>query len=243
MKDLFNQISNVLGGLGGLGGKLNGALGGQREADAPSGQGTGNALGDMVKSAGGLGGLLGSAALGGLLGALMSGKTARKVAQGALMAGGTAAVGALAWKFYQKWAGTNGAAPQGQPAEPIPDQTALLLLEAMIFAARADGHIDDKERANIHKAVESLFPMQDMAQVLDTLLHKPLDPASLASRVTSHDEARDLYRLSAMIIDVDHFMERSYLDGLAAALTIMPEEKAALDKEVEETKRTAIEPS
>ena len=77
MKDLFNQISNGLGGLGGLGDKLNGALGGQQKADAPSGQGTGNALGDMVKSAGGLGGLLGSAALGGLLGTLMSGKTAR----------------------------------------------------------------------------------------------------------------------------------------------------------------------
>ena len=54
MKDLFNQISNGLGGLGGLGDKLNGALGGQQKADAPSGQGTGNALGDMVKSAGGL---------------------------------------------------------------------------------------------------------------------------------------------------------------------------------------------
>ena len=85
----------------------------------------------------------------------MSGKTARKVAKGALMVGGTAAVGALAWKFYQKWSGANGAAPQGQPAEPAPsarpapsgwpaelqqtpppavsaDQTALLLLEAMV---------------------------------------------------------------------------------------------------------------
>ena len=161
----------------------------------------------------------------------------------------------------------NGAAPTGQPAEPAPsaqsapsgwpaelgskrrprlflaDQTALLLLEAMVFAARADGHIDDKERANIHNAVESLFPGRDMAQVLDTLLNKPLDPASLASRIANHDEARDLYRLSAMIIDVDHFMERSYLDGLAAALKIAPEEKAALDSEVEENKRTAIEPS
>ena len=88
MKDLFNQISNGLGGLGGLGDKLNGALGGQQKTDAPSGQGTGNALGDMVRSAGGLGGLLGSAALGGLLGTLMSGKTARKVAKGALMVGG-----------------------------------------------------------------------------------------------------------------------------------------------------------
>ena len=125
MKDLFNQISNGLGGLGGLGGKLNGALGGQREADAPSGQGTGNALGDMVKSAGGLGGLLGSAALGGLLGALMSGKTARKVAQGALMAGGTAAVGTLAWKFYQKWAdprcsSRTGRLACGTPADTVP---------------------------------------------------------------------------------------------------------------------------
>ena len=51
MKDLFNQISNGLGGLGGLGDKLNGALGGQQKTDAPSGQGSGNALGDMVKSA------------------------------------------------------------------------------------------------------------------------------------------------------------------------------------------------
>ena len=51
MKDLFNQISNGLGGLGGLGDKLNGALGGQQKTDAPSGQGTGNALGDMVRSA------------------------------------------------------------------------------------------------------------------------------------------------------------------------------------------------
>lgn len=265
MKDLFNQISNGLGGLGGLGDKLNGALGGQQKADAPSGQGTGNALGDMVKSAGGLGGLLGSAALGGLLGTLMSGKTARKVAKGALMVGGTAAVGALAWKFYQKWSGANGAAPQGQPAEPAPSARPAraagrraaanaapgcfggsdgpVVAGGDGFRRRADGHIDDKERANIHNAVESLFPGRDMAQVLDTLLNKPLDPASLASRIANHDEARDLYRLSAMIIDVDHFMERSYLDGLAAALKIAPEEKAALDSEVEETKRTAIEPS
>ena len=118
MKDLFNQISNGLGGLGGLGDKLNGALGGQQKADAPSGQGTGNALGDMVKSAGGLGGLLGSAALGGLLGTLMSGKTARKVAKGALMVGGTAAVGALAWKFYQKWSGPTGATRRTGPVSP-----------------------------------------------------------------------------------------------------------------------------
>ena len=39
-----------------------------------------------------------------------------------------------------------------------------------------------------------------------------------------------------MIIDVDHFMERSYLDGLAAALKIAPEEKAALDSGLKKPK-------
>lgn len=253
MKDLFNQIGNSLGGLGD---KLNGALGGQQQPASGQGGGLGNALGDVVKSAGGFGGLLGSAALGGLLGTLLSGKTARKVAQGALMVGGTAAAGALAWKFYQKWAGNNAAAqpaspdvppapaPSGWPAELAspqppaaqPDQTALLLLEAMVFAARADGHIDEKEQANIRNAVESLFPGRDMGQVLDGFLNKPLDPAALASRIADPEEARDLYRLSGMIIDVDHFMERSYLDGLASALGISPDEKAALDRDVAELK-------
>ncbi len=253
MKDLFNQIGNSLGGLGD---RLNGALGGQQQPASGQGGGLGNALGDVVKSAGGFGGLLGSAALGGLLGTLLSGKTARKVAQGALMVGGTAAAGALAWKFYQKWAGNNAAAQpaspdvppapasSGWPAElaspqpPVaqPDQTALLLLEAMVFAARADGHIDEKEQANIRNAVESLFPGRDMGQVLDGFLNKPLDPAALASRIADPEEARDLYRLSGMIIDVDHFMERSYLEGLASALGISPDEKAALDRDVAELK-------
>ena len=251
MKDLFNQIGS---GLGGLGDKINGALGGQQQSASGQGGRLGSALGDVVKSAGGLGGLLGSAALGGLLGTLLSGKTARKVAQGALMVGGTAAAGALAWKFYQKWSGNNAAspsaspaaqpAPSGWPAElaspqsPVaqPDQTALLLLEAMVFSARADGHIDEKEQANIRNAVESLFPGRDMGQVLDGFLNKPLDPAALAARISNPEEARDLYRLSGMIIDVDHFMERGYLEGLASALGISPEEKAALDREVAELK-------
>ena len=134
MKDLFNQISNGLGGLGGLGDKLNGALGGQQKTDAPSGQGTGNALGDMVRSAGGLGGLLGSAALGGLLGALMSGKTARKVAKGALMVGGTAAVGALAWKVVRSQRrGPTGATRRTGPVSPA--RTERLACRAAANAA------------------------------------------------------------------------------------------------------------
>lgn len=241
-----NNLGSSLGTtLGGVSEKISSALGGQ--GGAPN-----------MPNLGGLGGLLGAGALGGLLGTLMSGKTAKSVAKGALVVGGTAAVGALAWNFYQKWAqnannapNASQAAPQQQPAAPngwsaklnpeVPalppaDSKALLLLEAMVFAARADGHIDATEQQHIHNAVASMFPGQDMAELMDTLLNKPLDPAALAAQIQTPDEAHDLYRLSCMIVDVDHFMERSYLDGLAAALHIPAERKAQLEQEVLQAK-------
>lgn len=230
-------------GLGGMGEKLSGALGGQ----------------SGLPNLGGLGGLLGAGALGGLLGTLMSGKTAKSVAKGALVVGGTAAVGALAWNFYQKWS-QNAAANTQQPqtaAQPNPsgwsaklnpqaeqapaalppaDAKALLLLEAMVFAARADGHIDAKEQEQIHNAVAAMFPGQNMTALMDTLLVKPLDPSLLAAQISTPEEAHDLYRLSCMIVDIDHFMERSYLDGLAAALGIPAEAKVTLEQEVLQAK-------
>ncbi len=111
------------------------------------------------------------------------------------------------------------------PSDPSPEQaalpqasaTGLALLEAMVFAARADGHIDERERANIHAAVQTMFPGQDAAALVDELMDKPLDPASLAARVPDYEQGCDLYRLSCTIIDVDDFRERSYLDTLATA--------------------------
>lgn len=261
LDSLTGGLQNVAGNssLGNIGQKISGAMGGGSQMPSMPNLGSLGNLGNL----GGIGGLLGAGALGGLLGTLMSGKTAKTVAKGALVVGGTAAVGALAWNFYQKWAQNNAAtAPQGaqvssgaampevQPnpsgwsaklnpqdlapmaALPPADAKALLLLEAMIFAARADGHIDASEQQHIHTAVESMFPGKDMAALVDNMLQKPLDPSSLAAQVQSTDEAQDLYRLSCMIVDVDHFMERSYLDGLATALTISPEHKFQLEQEV-----------
>ena len=46
----------------------------------------------------------------------------------------------------------------------------------------------------------------------------------------------DLYRLSCMIVDIDHFMERSYLDALAAALKISEARKGQLEEEARQAK-------
>ena len=125
MKDLFSKLGSQLNSQFGneVKEKIGGMLGGigqnptaQSMKDGLAGMAgsASRSVGNMANAAGGFGALLGSAAFGGLLGTLMSGKTARKVAQGALVVGGTAAVGALAWKMFQKWSGGGSA----QPAEP-----------------------------------------------------------------------------------------------------------------------------
>ncbi len=237
MKNILDAVKG--GSFGDIGNTINSALGGNAAASVKN----------AASSMGGVGGLLGSAAVGGLVGALFSGKKVKKLAKGALVVGGTAAAGALAWNFYQKWANNN--APSGQSAQPtqpsMPPQqagqpqqaqalpqaenTALILLEAMVFAARADGHIDDEERQNIHNAAEALFPGQRIVDLLDGLLNKPIDPTALAAKIDNREEAHDLYRLSCAAIDIDSFMERSYLDGLAKALNLNDVEKNTLEQE------------
>ncbi len=233
MKNILDAVKG--GSFGDIGNTINSALGGNAAASVKN----------AANSMGGVGGLLGSAAIGGLVGALFSGKKVKKMAKGALVVGGTAAAGALAWNFYQKWSQNKNTIPSGQssqpaqntdqnqPAQALPptENTAIILLEAMVFAARADGHIDDEERQNIHNAAEALFPGQEIVGLLDGLLNKPIDPTALAAKINNAEEAHDLYRLSCAAIDIDSFMERSYLDGLAKALNLNDVEKNTLEQE------------
>ncbi len=245
MKNILDQIKS--GNLSDIGNTINSALGGNIGESLKQGtQSLGN-VGSMAKeklqnaNTGGIGGLLGSAAVGGLLGALFTSKSTKKVAKTAIKVGGAAALGGLAWSFYQKWSQSSTTVMQTEqssyqqassPKALAPAQnTALLLLEAMIYAARADGHIDEEERNSIHNAIEALFPNQEMAEIVDAFIQKPIDPHSLASRVVNKEEGFDLYRLSCAAVNIDSFMERSYLDGLANALSLSKEEQRQLEEE------------
>lgn len=258
MKDLFSKLGEIAQTA--TAGALPGAV--KNQGAGNSSGGTMDNLFDSLKGSvpGGVGGLLGAGALGGILGALLSsggvGKTVRKLGEGALVVGGTAAAAGFAWKLYQKWSqngqntptsapspmstpnttGTFGTAPATPVrTEPIltgHDPVALLVLEAMVFSARADGHMDDMERNAVHSAMQHLFPGTDVAAHIDSMMHCPLDPERLAQRVTNPEQARDLYRLSRMVIIADHSMERAYLDALASALHIQKTEQNALDEEV-----------
>ena len=197
---------------------------------------------DIASSApGGMSGLLGAGALGALIGSFAS----KSVLKDAALVG----AGAVAWNFYQKWSKSRAeqqapaasspsfpapSAPQTvQPASTAPqlDETAVLLLRAMVYTARADGHIDAVEQGRISRLVEQMFPGRDVTSLTAGLMNEPINPALLAAGVRSPEQGEDLYRLSCLIVDVDHFMERSYLDALAAALSIAPERKAVLEEE------------
>ena len=181
----------------------------------------------------------GGCALGALLGSFMS--------KGALQNAALVGAGAVAWNFYQKWSQSQ---KESQPAEPAPvqqpvaavapaelDPTARLLLRAMVFAARADGHIDATEQDRISKVVAQMAPGQDTNALLGQLLNAPIDPAALAAEIRSAEQGEDLYRLSCMIVDIDHFMERSYLNALGDALKIPQDVREGIEQDLKEQKQ------
>ena len=194
---------------------------------------------------GGLGGLLGAGAVGALLGSVMS----KSVLKDAALVG----AGAVVWNFYQKWS-QNGKAPEAaSQTAPVPasasapasspapsDAAAMLMLRAMVYSARADGHIDAAEQARIVKLVEQTFPGRDMSAIMNGLMSEPINPSLLAEGLQAPEEGEDLYRLSCFIVDVDHFMERSYLDALASALNIPAERKPVLEQEAVQAKQKLL---
>lgn len=198
---------------------------------------------------GGLPGLAGAGAIGALLGNVFGGDLMKNVA--------LAGAGAVAWNFYKKWAAgqkeqTGAAAEAAPPVEHAPagwgnvaaaaparglDPTAELVLRAMTYAARADGAIDAAEQDRMKKVMNAMLPGQDVNAAMERIRQEAIDPAKIAAAVRSHEQAEDVFRLSCAVIDVDHFMETSYLDALAKALGLSSSEKSQLEAEAGQAKR------
>lgn len=164
------------------------------------------------------------AALGGLLGLLVGTETGRNVAGTAVKVGTLAALGGLAWKAYQNWQGQGAAPAEAPAAAPAPapldpdaeQKLAAATIIAMIQAAKADGHVDDGERAAILARVGEL---EGAAKAfLETELAAPIDVERVASLATNQQEAMHLYAASLLAMDPDQAIERAYLAALAQKL-------------------------
>lgn len=130
---------------------------------------------------------------------------------------------------------------QNQSAAPQVDTDAVsdLLLEAMVFAARADNHIDANEKQMIMKVAQELNPSQNLMNKITEFLNEPLDPNILARKITNPDMALDLYRLSAAAIVADTAIERQYLQSLARALNLSAQQVEILDREAAQFRQQA----
>jgi uncharacterized membrane protein YebE (DUF533 family) len=180
------------------------------------------------------------AAAGGLLGLLVGTKSGRRVGGTALKYGSLAALGVLAYKAYDNWQQQQraGAAPAPAPVAPPPqslpapdaEQRSRMLLKAMVAAAKADGHMDDAERAKVEEAFSRLEADAATRAWLEGELRRPLDPADVARGAAGVPErASEVYLASLLVVDETSTMERLYLDELARALQLPPELRQQLE--------------
>ena len=190
---------------------------------------------------GGLSDMLAPGALGGLAAMLISSKSSRKLLTKyggkALIVGGGAAAGAVLWnKYKQRVSEAHQNEPDFGVAQTPVDLRAERLVTALVFAAKSDGHIDDQERAAIEQNIHQSGYGQDAEQLIQKAMNCPLDPQWLSADVKNEEEALELYFLSCAAIDVDHFMERSYLSALGDALKIPQDVRDGIQQDLEAEK-------
>jgi uncharacterized membrane protein YebE (DUF533 family) len=211
---------------GGLAGSLGGLLGGAGNG------GKGGDLGTLLKGAGG------GALAAGALGMLLGNKSARKMGGKALTYGGLAALGVVAYKAYGNWQAQQANAPQGEPQTldrlPAPqvELHSQAILKALVGAAKADGHVDARERQLIEGELVKLTSDAELQHWLQAELNKPLDPAEIARAASTPEMAAEMYVASVLMVDEEHFMERAYLEELARQLKLDPALKTELETQV-----------
>jgi uncharacterized membrane protein YebE (DUF533 family) len=180
-----------------------------------------------------LSGMKTGAAAAGVLALLLGTSAGRRVTGAAVKVGSLAALGGLAYQMYRQWevnAGGADTTPTSDPAlleAPAPKATAEILLKAMIAAAKADGHVDSAELANIRQQLAGIESEDDVNEMILHELAQPLDAKQIAA-LANHDlaVATEIYLVSAAIIDGTNEAEQAYLEDLRRALQL-PEEVSA----------------
>jgi uncharacterized membrane protein YebE (DUF533 family) len=101
---------------------------------------------------------------------------------------------------------------------PAGNPDAVILIQAMIAAANADGLIDQAERNHILKRLQAVdLSPEEHAFIVQELL-SPADVETIVGRVNRPELARQVYTVSLMAIDVDTEKERRYMTTLASWL-------------------------
>ncbi|MCZ8316290.1 tellurite resistance TerB family protein [Phreatobacter sp.] len=210
----------------------------------------GQAADVLQKHAGGFGG---GAAVGTLAGLLLGTGAGRKIAGTAVQVGGLAAIGGLAYVALRNFQqgkpvvqGTindvtsllgMGQAPQGyaEAGGTIQD-TAEILLRAMVAAAYSDGEMSAEERAMIVGQLDTMGLGQAEKSFLDGALAAPVSMKILAASCTTDEMKAQAYIAAHLGMEVDTAAEAQFLRDFAATLGLEPSLVAHLDQAAAEAK-------
>ena len=212
--DAIKLLGSLMGNqslASGLGSQLLGGLlgGGQQQQQAPASSGLAGILGGMLGGGGQQQQSAGSGILGSVLGSVMGGGGAGGAASGiAGLVGGMLGGGGDAQE---------APAPQQAELQQANDQ-AVLMIRAMVNAAKSDGRVDEAEQQNIISKLGSDVSEAEI-NFLKQEFAAPLDVAGFARSVPNGLE-QQIYALSLTSIDLDTQNEAQYLGQLAQGLNI-----------------------
>ena len=210
--DAIKLLGSLMGNkslASGLGSQLLGGLlggGQQQQQQAPASSGLAGILGGMLGGGGGQQQSAGSGILGSVLGSVMGGGGAASGIAGlvgGMLGGGDDAQAAPA--------------PQQAELQQANDQ-AVLMIRAMVNAAKSDGRVDQSEQENIISKLGSDVSEAEI-NFLKQEFAAPLDVAGFARSVPNGLE-QQIYALSLTSIDLDTQNEAQYLGHLAQGMNI-----------------------
>ncbi len=170
----------------------------------------------------------------GVLALLLGTGAGRRITGSALKIGSLAAIGGIGWQAYQNWQAekmqdNQDAKDMANNAKLIPineldkdeaNKRSQVLLKAMVAAAKADGHVNNKEITAIEEQIKKLGLSPEVAALLQAEINKPLDVKEVAALAEDQAMASEIYLVSAVVTDKENSMEKAYLGELAQALKL-----------------------
>jgi uncharacterized membrane protein YebE (DUF533 family) len=104
------------------------------------------------------------------------------------------------------------------------EEDALIIVKAMINAAKADGQIDDEEVRKIMGKLSDNGLTDEEREFFTAEMNRPFDlQAIIDSAGQRPDLAAQIYAASLLAIEVDTDAEREYLQALATGLQLPPQ--------------------
>jgi uncharacterized membrane protein YebE (DUF533 family) len=208
-----SRLQRVAGGSHGSGSGLAGIvgslLGGAGSPQRPGSGGFGG-IGSLVGGGGRTGGAFSGGAMG-LLGML---------AGAAMQHFGAGPGGARQGSAQPGLA--EDAAPYGDDMATDEQGRAMLMIRAMIAAAKADGEIDRQEQEKILGRLEEAGADPEAQAFVRDEMARPADLQTIVSAVDSPHTAIEAYAASLFAIDVDTPAEAAYMRQLAQDLGLNP---------------------